>query len=95
MNTEAKTFTIISSFKVADIAPTDITEASLNLLKDLGMTYRDNRLKEHIFNVQDVLEYFADENKGEDITDEIIAELEALAAALDEVDACYVRVIYQ
>ncbi len=83
------TFTIQNTFKIADILATEVSEQALSALKEHATTYKDQRLKEDIFNLSDILEM-----DGEEIPEAVMTEIGELQEALNEIDCSYVRIIY-
>ena len=78
--------------KVVDIDHLSISEKTLSFFQNEAQaTYMDTKLKEHIYNAEDVFdEYQEDENSDS----EVLSELEVLLGLVNKHQAGYIRIVY-
>lgn len=86
-------FKVHSILKIADMDYRIFSDETLKFIKEHAeVTYKDQHLKEDIYNIGGTLELV--EYEEVDASPEIAADLENIQAQLNRVDAGYFRITY-
>lgn len=76
-------------WRIGDIHHTNLSPESLEALKDHSATWQDMRLKEDIYNVNDLVD-----DPDPDIDPVVLKELTKINAALNRKRCGYLRIVY-
>ena len=76
--------------KIIDVQAAQLNHKTILFLKERGETYQDKTLKEHIYNILDILEAA----ETEEINPDILGDLWQLSQLQDKKGAGYTRIIY-
>lgn len=84
----------VAVLKIGDIHKNELSEDLFNFLYNLGeVTYKDQVLKEDIYNVSSTIEQIDDEEISRP-SSKVYAELKKIDAALQKKDCGYLRIVF-
>jgi len=86
-------FNIHNVMKVADLDPESVSAGLVKLIKEEGLVYEDHKLREHLYDVNDIFEKL-DSQYIENVSDEVIEELQSLVKLLGKKDCAYIRLVF-
>jgi hypothetical protein len=79
---------------VGDIDHKSLHPECITLLdRHIGPTYKDQVVKEHIYNIGDVIEYLEDD-ENEKIHQDAIDQFYTISANLNSIEAGYFRILF-
>lgn len=78
--------------KIVDVEHSQIKSDTLDFLRnETEPTYRDQVMKEHIYNMENIFEEYQEQPDG---SPEVLAELEQLQKLCTKKNAGYVRIVF-